>query len=337
LQQIRASVVVPTLAADSTILECLAALERQTLRDFEVIVVDNSGESRVRNLGVSGSRVRVIEPVRNVGFGAAVNAAIRVSEAPYLVALNDDTCPHAEWLAALVETAEGDGGAGMVASKIRLAGTESLDSAGMLLCADGSSKQRGHLAPSGDYPECEEVLLPSACAALYRRDMLAEIGLFDEEFFLYCEDTDLGLRARWAGWKCLYAPGAVVEHRYSRTAGRASPLKAYFVERNRLFLAVKNLPASMLWKVPFVSAARYFWHVVSMFRRKGAAAHFHKGGHSPALLPYFVLRAHVALLARLGALARQRRAIRAQARISPREFRALAGRFSIGAREVAAL
>ena len=87
------------------------------------------------------------------------------------------------------------------------------------------------------------MLLPSASAALYRRAMLEEIGLFDEDFFLYCEDTDLGLRARWAGWKCIYVPGAVVDHHYSHSAGRASRLKAYYVERNRLFVAAKNFPA----------------------------------------------------------------------------------------------
>ena len=88
-----------------------------------------------------------------------------------------------------------------------------------------------------------DALLPSGSAALYRRKMLDEIGLFDETFFLYCEDTDLGLRARWAGWECVYVPGAVVEHRYSHSAGRASPLKAYYVERNRLYTAIKNLPS----------------------------------------------------------------------------------------------
>ena len=77
--------------------------------------------------------------------------------------------------------------------------------------------------------------MPSGSAALYRREMLEEIGLFDESFFLYCEDTDLGLRARWAGWECLYVPDAMVEHRYSHSAGKASALKAYYVERNRLF------------------------------------------------------------------------------------------------------
>jgi GT2 family glycosyltransferase len=104
----------------------------------------------------------------------------------------------------------------------------------MLLSGDGSSKQRGHFCPPSEFAQAEEVFFPSACAALYRRNMLDEIGLFDEEFFLYCEDTDLGLRARWSGWNCLYVPNGIVDHRYSHSAGRASRLKAYLVERNRL-------------------------------------------------------------------------------------------------------
>src|SRR5207237_8032674 len=134
----------------------------------------------------------------------------------------------------------------------------------MLMAADGSSKQRGHLFPVGEFDREEEVLLASGSAALYRRAMLEGIGLFDEDFFLYCEDTDLGLRARWAGWKCLYAPQAVVHHHYSHTAGRATPLKAYYVERNRLFLLVKNFPLRSLMLAPLVTIARYGWHVISL-------------------------------------------------------------------------
>src|SRR5260370_21202229 len=78
-----------------------------------------------------------------------------------------------------------------------------LDSAGMLVCPDGSSKQCGHLESPDKFPRRRHALLPSGCAALYRREMLDEIGLFDESFFLYCEDTDLGLRARWAAWECV--------------------------------------------------------------------------------------------------------------------------------------
>jgi GT2 family glycosyltransferase len=325
-------VAIPTLAADARLVECLAALERQTLRDFEVIVIDNSGVGAARGTGV-----RVIEQARNVGFGAAVNAAFRESRSRYLATLNDDALPHPGWLAALVAALEARPDAGMCASQVRLFGEEALDSAGMLVCGDGSSKQRGHMRPPQFFPVAEEVLLPSGSAALYRRAMLEEIGLFDEDFFLYCEDTDLGLRARWAGWRCLYAPEAVVEHHYSHSAGRASRLKAYYVERNRLFVLAKNFPARLLAAAPFVSLARYGWHLRCMLGGRGAAARFRLEGASGWRMPLYVLRAHAALVWRFPALARQRRQIRAGARISSHIYGRLLRAHAISARRVAEL
>ena len=273
----------------------------------------------------------------NLGFGAAVNQGYRLGRAPFLATLNDDTVADPEWIAALLEAIESRPEVGMCASRVLLAGRDRLDSAGMLLCGDGSSKQRGQGEAPEAYPVLEEVLFPSGSAALYRREMLEEIGLFDEDFFLYCEDTDLGLRARWAGWKCLYVPGAVVEHRYSHSAGRASPLKAFYVERNRLFVVMKNFPAGALWSVPFFSAARYFWHFVLMMRGRGAAAEFQRQGNSGWQLLRFVVRAHRSLLPARRRLRIQRRTIRRKARIPARGFRRLMRAHAISPRQVAAL
>lgn len=329
--------VVPTLAADARLQECLAALEQQTQRDFEVIIVDNSGHGAVRRRGAARPDVRVIETPRNVGFGGAVNLAFRQSHSPYLATLNDDAVPHPGWLAALVSAIEARPDAGMCASQVRLYGEDALDSAGMLVCGDGSSKQRGHTRPPKLFPVAEEVLLPSGSAALYRRAMLEQIGLFDEDFFLYCEDTDLGLRARWAGWRCLYVPEAVVEHHYSHSAGRVSPLKAYYVERNRLFALAKNFPARMWAAAPLVSLARYWWHARFLLRGRGAAARFRLEGAPAWRMPFYVLRAHVALARHAPSLWRKRREIRRTARISPRIYRRLLGSHSISARRVAEL
>jgi len=328
--------VIPTLAADGKLAECLRSLEQQTCRDFEVVVVDNSGRGLVRALGVPAG-VALLEPGRNTGFGAAVNAAFRRSGAPYLATLNDDAAAHPGWLAALVEAMERRPDVGMCASQVRLYGEEQLDSCGMLVARDGSSKQRGHLRRPEDFPVEEEVLLPSASAALYRRRMLEETGLFDEEFFLYCEDTDLGLRARRLGWRCLYVPRAVVEHHYSHSAGRASPLKAYYVERNRLFVAVKNFPAGMLVAAPWVALARYGWHVFLMLQGKGSAARFRSEGHAGFRMALYVLKAHAALLGRLPGLWKRRRAIARGARVTTPVFRRLLASHAIAARKVAEL
>jgi len=332
-----ATVVIPTLQADQALADCLASLERQTRSDFEVIVVDNSGRGLVRSGPAGRFGARIVENSRNVGFGEAVNQGVRASTAPFIVTLNDDAVASPGWIDALVRTAQAYPRAGMVASRVLLAGAGAIDSAGMLLCADGSSKQRGHGEPAARYAEPEEALLPSASAALYRREMLEEIGLFDGAFFLYVEDTDVGLRGRWLGWTCRYAPDAVVEHRYSHSSGRASRLKAYFVERNRLFLVAKTFPARMFWRVPLASLARYWWHAAAAAGGRGAAAEFRRSGNSALWLAAVVVRAHAALLWNLPRLRRQRRALRRKARISAADFRRLAAAYSISPRQGAEL
>jgi GT2 family glycosyltransferase len=279
----------------------------------------------------------VIESQRNQGFGAAINQGIRASHSAFIATLNDDAVAHPGWLAALLAAAERRPDAGMCASQVRFYGEHRLDSAGMLVCGDGSSKQRGHGKAPEDFPVAEETLFPSGSAALYRRAMLEVVGAFDDRFFLYCEDTDLGLRARWAGWKCLYVPEAVVEHHYSHSAGRASPLKAYYVERNRLFVLAKNFPLPILLASPVVSLARYFWHAWYLLRGRGSAARFRADGHAGIMMPWYVLRAHCALVAAAGRLWKQRRQIRATARITPAVFRRLLRSHSISARKVAGL
>jgi GT2 family glycosyltransferase len=260
-----------------------------------------------------------------------VNWGVRESTAPYVAVINDDAVAEPSWLSSLVAAMDYGAGVGMCASLVIQAGTGKVDSAGMLLCPDGTTKQRGQGEPPESYSSSEDAFFPSGSAALFRRSMLDEIGGFDESFFLYCEDSDLGLRARWAGWQCLYVPSARVHHRYSHSAGRASALKAYYVERNRLFLALKNLPASMLLAAPYHTAVRYWGHLTTP---RGAAAEYRQSAGAWRL-PWFALKAHLALLARLPRLLRQRWHIRRSARISSEEFIRLSRRFRISAAEVA--
>lgn len=332
----QAAIVIPTLHAGDELRACLDSLLGQSFDAFHVIIVDNSGRGLARSVVPSDPRVTLLESKTNLGFGAAINLGARHTDAPFIGTLNDDAAASPQWLQCLVEGLRRNPTAGMAASCVVLDATGQLDSAGMLLCADGSSKQRGHGQPSGAFPREEEALFPSGSAALYRRELFDELGGFDDDFFLYCEDSDLGLRARWAGWSCLYLPEARVEHRYSSSAGRVSRLKAYLVERNRLRLVVKNFPARMLWKVPFVAVSRYWAHLTSIPSGQGAAAEFSSTTGGPLTLAWFVLKAHLALLPALPALLRARRAVRARARISAREFASLAGRFRISPHEVAA-
>lgn len=326
------------MAADDALAECLESLGAQTFQDFEIVVVDNSGRGAVKSAGTADFvGARVIEMKRNVGFGAAINAAWEGSGATYFASLNDDAVASPGWLASLVAAGESFPAAGMFASRVLLVGADILDSAGMLLCADGSSKQRGHGELAERFEEAGEVLLPSGSAALYRGAMLRQTGGFDGDFFLYCEDTDLGLRGQRAGWACQYVPAARVAHRYSHSAGRVSALKAYYVERNRLFLCVKNLPLGMLLASPFVALVRYGWHLAYLFQGKGAAAQFTVESGAGWRLPLFVLQAHAALFMNLPRLLRQRRALFASARVSAGPFAKLLRRHSLSPRQLAQL
>lgn len=327
---------VPTLANDPQVLACLASLQRQTAPDFRTVLIDNSGRGALRQFDLRPYRVEVLDPGCNLGYGGAVNLAWRRYRPKFLAVLNDDAEADARWLEALLQAMDSGVRTGMCASQVVLADANRLDSAGMLVARDGSSKQRGHGRPRALFLQHEEVLLPSGSAALYRGEMLEETGLFDENFFLYCEDTDLGLRARWAGWRCRYVPEAVVIHHYSRSAGRASAMKAYLVERNRLYVAVKNFPARDLLLAPLFSTFRYAWHVWFLVAGRGKAAEFQRQGGGAWRLAYYVIKAHLALLPALPRLLRLRRSVRRGARLSAAEYRALLRRFSIPLREVAA-
>jgi GT2 family glycosyltransferase len=341
LQPHRVTVVIPTLSADHALWECVEGLQRQTYRDFCIVIVDNSGARRVeRNWPTETSRadVLILHPKTNIGFGAAVNLAARESPADYVAVINDDAMAEPEWLQEMVSALERHPKAGSAAAQVRLYGVENaLDSAGMLIAADGSSKQRGHGEPPGNFSEPCEVLLPSGSASIYRQTMLAETGGFDDSFFLYCEDTDLGLRARWAGWTCRYVPSAVVRHRYSHSAGRASRLKAYFVERNRLLLVAKTFPILRVLMALPATPVRYLHHLAAMRRGHGAAAQFQRDGESAWTLAGCVLRAHLAAMARLPQVWRQRRAIQRSAKITAAEFEAVLSRYAISLRQVAQL
>jgi len=327
--------VVPTLAGDARLLDTLRSLREQRYDSLTIVVVDNSGCGRARRLGVDPAVCRLIENEANVGFGAAVNQGFRLAPASYLGTLNDDAVAHPAWLGRLVGELEHRPDAGMAASRIVLRGG-GLDSAGLVMARDGSSKQRGHREDPTAWAEPGDALAPSGCAALYRGAMLKDIGLFDEEFFLYCEDTDLGLRGQWAGWSCRYVPGAMVEHHYSASAGRASATKAYLVERNRLRLAVRTLPAGWLAASPLYAVARYFWHAALMADGRGKAADFRRDGGAAWRLPWMVLKAHLALIHDLPRLMNQRRIIARTRRRTAGEFKRLLRQQAIPVRQVAA-
>jgi GT2 family glycosyltransferase len=246
----RAAIIIPTWNGRELLSACLDALGLQSERDFEVIVVDNgSCDGTAEWLQQRHPTVRLISNQSNAGFARAANQGIDAAAADYLAVLNNDTEPEPQWLAELLAVASADSRTGMVASKMLFAHRPSqINSAG--ICVDVTGIAWDRLGGTLDKPEEAapvEIFGPCGGAALYRREMLDEIGLFDGSFFAYLEDVDLAWRGRAAGWRCLYAPRARVLHRHSATALEGSPFKRYQLGRNKVWLIAKNYPFRELW------------------------------------------------------------------------------------------
>jgi GT2 family glycosyltransferase len=256
----RLTVVVPNWNGERFLRTCLGSLRRQSFEGFETVLVDNgSTDASVASVSQDFPEVRVLPLGENRGFSAAVNAGIMASQTDYVALLNNDTEADPDWLRALVQAADSYPEVGSFASKlVDFNDRRILDGAGDVLRRSGLPYRLGHGEPDrGQYDEATFVFGACAGAALYRRSMLDEIGLFDEDFFANCEDGDLSFRAQLAGYRCLYVPQSVVYHMGSATFGKRSPTATRLGTRNSLCLLVKNLPAPLVAGfLPFVVAGQ---------------------------------------------------------------------------------
>ena len=237
---------------------CLRSLNSQNGVPHEIILVDNgSADGSVEMAEAETPNIRIIRNTTNQGFCRANNQGIELARAPHIALLNNDAEADSDWLRALLSVVERRPDVGMVASKILVwEDPRRIDKTGHLIWPDGQNRGRGTgEVDRGQYDREEEVLWPDGCAALYRKAMLDEIGGFDEDLFAYGDDAELGLRARIAGWKCIYTPAAVVRHHRGATLGVRSSRRLELIERNRLLLAVKHFPGSLLWlNLPYFAA-----------------------------------------------------------------------------------
>ncbi len=331
------SVIVVNLDRADLLRECLASLLSQGYPAFETIVVDNgSSDGSVALVeGWGDPRLRLVRLAENRGFAGGCNAGLRVARGEWIALLNNDAVAAPGWLSALVEGARRNPRLGMCASKVLFHGTDVIDKAGHLIYWDGQNRGRGTgESDSHAFGEGSEALFPDGCAALYRRTLLVEVGGFDEDFFAYGDDADLGLRARLLGWKCRYVPEAVAYHRHSATSGRFSERKIYWVERNRFWLAVKSFPTPLLLLNPVFTLYRWLWNVGAFLAARGPAGNFRRAGSFRGL-SRAVLSAYVDGLRGLPRMLGKRRSIRRGRRLGDGELYALLWRFRISARTLA--
>lgn len=316
---------------------CLDSLAAQTFRDFEVILVDNgSCDDSVAVVREDYPWVRLVPLVENSGFATGNNVGYEQARGDYIVTLNNDTKVEPDWLEVLVKVADSYPRAGMVGCRIcSFTDPDVIDSLGIGICRDGMARGRfrNQLWSSLQLKDVEEILLPSACAALYKRAMLAETGFFDDDFFAYAEDTDLGLRGRLAGWDAVLATRAIVHHKYSQTSGSLSPFKVYLVERNHYWVAVKNFPLSDLALLPFFTIWRYCEQLRAVLAGGGTGGEFRTGSVQGQLIEA-LLKGIFDSLHRLPQFFRKRREVMKTRKLPTREFAKLMRRHRITFRKM---
>lgn len=244
------SVVVVNWNGKADLTRCLASLNQQTLGNFEIIVVDNgSTDGSVEMIRENHPKVQLITLPRNTGFSIANNRGIDQARGRYVALLNNDAFPQPGWLDNLYRALEDYPEVGFCASKIlRYPEVELIDSVGDTFSILGRGVKVGMGQPDrGQFEEPRFVFGASAAAAAYRRDMLEDIGLFDEDFSpANLEDVDLSFRAQLAGYRCLYVPQAVVHHRVSATLQRLGGETFYLHVRNSEYVFWKDMPALLL-------------------------------------------------------------------------------------------
>lgn len=232
--------------------QCLEKLKEQTFQDFNVIVVDNASDRPAPTGLISGyPNLTLIQNPSNVGYAAANNQVIMsLGQSQWVALLNPDAFPEPDWLAKLADASRKYPDYAMFASRQILDGDRHLlDGDGDVYHISGKVWRNQHgMIKNGATCELREIFSPCGAAALYRTDALVTVGGFDEDFFCYVEDVDLGFRLRLMGHRCLLVPDAVVHHIGSATTdGQHSDFSVYHGHRNLVWTFVKNMPEALFW------------------------------------------------------------------------------------------
>lgn len=285
------SIVIPNWNGKHFLTGCLDSLKGQTYPTIEVIVVDNgSKDGSVDFIKSTYPNVRLICFDHNTGFSPAVNAGIRAAEGAYVALLNNDTIVDPCWVEELVKALEEHPELGSVGCKmLAYDDPDILDGVGDGYRRGGLPGRIGHKElDTGRFNKPRYILGACGGAALYRKELFDDIGLFDDDYFAYLEDVDLALRAQSAGYKCLYVPTAIVYHLGCGTTDGTgySPLVVRLSAQNNLNTIVKNIPIQLLIKfIPQILFWQSFYLAVVTIRGKQPLAWLEGTARALLMLP----------------------------------------------------
>ena len=223
---------------------CLTSLEKQTFKDFSILLVDNnSGDGSVEYIKARYPKIKTIALKENTGFAKANNIAICATDSQYIATLNNDAVAHPMWAEKLVKALDDNSQAGFAASKMLFFDEpNTIDRSGDAYTIAGAGKFIGRGNSACYYDKACNVFGACAGAAIYRREVMENLGCFDEDFFLLYEDVDLSFRAQLQGYQCCYVPDAIIYHMSSRSIGKDTPISIYFGHRNLEWVYLKNMP-----------------------------------------------------------------------------------------------
>ena len=252
----KSTIVIPNYNGMEYLEKCLSSVLEDIADDkARVLVIDNGSEDGSLELAESIPCVEVIRMGENTGFCRAVNVGIKAASTPYVVLLNNDLTVERGFLKAMEKALDDDAKAFSVSAQMRMMNApDYMDSAGDYYCALGWAYDYGKgRKVSEKYQKSRKVFAACGGAAIYRRSILEEIGLFDELHFAYLEDVDIGYRARIYGYHNLYEPKAVVYHAGSGASGsKYNAFKVNLSSANSIYLIIKNMPPlQILVNLPF--------------------------------------------------------------------------------------
>ncbi|MDD3368557.1 MAG: glycosyltransferase family 2 protein [Lachnospiraceae bacterium] len=273
----KTTVVIPNYNGIAYLKKCLASLEKQTV-EIQVVVIDNGSHDGSSEWLTKQEWITSILLPENTGFCGAVNLGIEKSRTEYVYLLNNDTEIELDCIEQLEQILDSDKKIFSVGAKmLSLHQPELIDDAGDFYCALGWAFARGKGKSAGQYHKCDRIFSACGGAVLYRRDVFAEIGVFDENHFAYLEDTDMGYRARIFGYQNVFAPKAIVYHAGSAVSGsRYNAFKVDLSSRNSVYLIYKNMPLLQIFlNLPFLIIG--FGIKILFFYRKGLGTCYVKG------------------------------------------------------------
>ncbi|WP_337098197.1 glycosyltransferase family 2 protein [Paenibacillus sp. YIM B09110] len=243
------SIVIPNYNGENYILDSIASIYDQIANKSSIIVIDNhSSDSSLALIQVKYPDITLIVNSENIGFAAAVNQGIKASDTTYVILLNNDAFAREGYVLELLKCIDSDPNIFSVSSKmLRFSEPGIIDNAGDELTILGWAYKTGDGSSSEGYYKQRTVFSACAGAAIYRRETFNQIGYFDESFFAYLEDVDIGFRANLHGYKNVFCPSAEVEHIGSATSGsKYNDFKVKISARNNVWLLAKNLPFAFM-------------------------------------------------------------------------------------------